>query len=478
MRVAFLSAEMAPHAHVGGLGDVARWLPARIASFGDDVAVFLPHYDVLDAGGLAVAAVADRVAVPGIGEIGLSTLGPTGPGLATIYLIDAPGAFARGAVYPMNGDDHLRYSWLAAGAVAACAALDWVPDVFHANDFHTALLPLHAARFGEPWSSVPVVLTVHNLAFQGVFPLSDLPAMGLAGRGERIVPAGPDHGNALGTGILAADLVTTVSPTYAGEILGPAQGMGLERVLGERRDDLIGILNGIGDEWNPATDPWIPHRYDASTIVTKWRNRDALRDELGLAAAPVPVLGVVSRLTEQKGFDLFEEAVLPFVEAGRAQLAVLGTGEQRFEEMFSALAGRHPDRVAYRSDFDIGLGHLIEAGADLFLMPSRFEPCGLNQMYSMAYGTIPVVRRTGGLADTVVAWDPVTRTGTGFVFDDYEAAEFSRALQQALEVFADGEAWEVLMLNAMANDWSWGPRGNGYRLIYRQAIESRAARTG
>jgi len=477
MRIAFLAAEMAPYAHVGGLGDVARWLPARLAAGGEDVAAFLPHYDVLETGDLDVVRVAESVPVPGLGEIGLSTLGPTGPGLATVYLIDAPGMFARGAVYPMDGDDHLRYAWFTAGTVAACAALDWVPDVFHANDFHTALLPLHAVASGEPWASVPIVQTVHNLAFQGHFPLADLGMMGLADREVLIVPTDAEQGNALGTGILAADLVTTVSPTYAREILTPEQGMGLDEVLLEREADLVGILNGIGDEWDPSTDEWIPHTYDAATIDTKWRNRDALRDELGLEAAPVPVLGVVSRLTDQKGFDLFDEAVIPLIDEGRAQLAVLGRGDERYEAMFEALAEEYPDRVGYRGAFDIGLGHLIEAGADVFLMPSRFEPCGLNQMYSMAYGTIPLVRRTGGLNDTVEAWAWDSQTGTGFSFDDYEARDFSDALEEALAVFADRGAWEALMRNAMAGDWSWGPRANEYRAVYGRAISARASRS-
>ena len=477
MRIAFLAAEMAPYAHVGGLGDVSRWLPSALAAGGDEVRAFLPHYDVLR-GDPQITPMVEAVPVPGFGEVGVSRLGEQTEGRADVYLIDAPEMFARGAVYPMHGDDHIRYACFSAAVIAACEALDWVPDVFHANDYHTAMVPLHAVAAGVPWATVPVVLTIHNLAFQGHFPSDDLARMGLEGREVLVVPTDTDTGNALATGILAADLITTVSPTYAREILTPEQGMGLDEVLLTREEDLVGILNGIGDEWDPATDPWIPHNYDRASIDTKWRNRDALREELGLAGEPIPVFGVVSRLTDQKGFDLFEESVVPLIEGDAAQLAVVGTGSPEFEDMFEDLAARFPERVGYRRAFDIGLGHLIEAGADLFLMPSRFEPCGLNQMYSMAYGTIPVVRRTGGLNDTVEAWDWEARTGTGFTFDDYDAESFTAALEEALTVFADREAWRHLVANAMADDWSWVPRAAEYRAAYGRAISRRATRSG
>jgi starch synthase len=476
VRVAFLSSELAPVAHVGGLGDVGRWLPAYLAAGGDEVAVFLPHYDTIDEGEWPVFPVPtlDYVPVPGVGSVTVSTLGEPTPDKPTVYLLDVPAAFRRGAIYPMDGDDHVRYATFVRAALAVCAALRWVPDVFHANDFHTALLPLHARVAGDPWDAVPTVLTIHNLAFQGVFPLADVDEMGLSGVRDAIRTSDAEHGNALATGIATADLVTTVSPTYAREILTPEQGMALEGELGERSDDLMGILNGIGDEWDPATDPWIAATYDGPDPERKAENRAALRHDLGLGDNEVPVLGVVSRLTSQKGFDLFDEAVVPLVEAGRAQLAVLGTGQPEYEELFADLAERMPRRVGYRSEFDLRLAHLIEAGSDLFLMPSLFEPCGLNQMYSMRYGTIPVVRATGGLADTVEPWDGAAGTGTGFVFTEYTADDFAVALEEALAVFADRRAWAVLVDNAMAGDWSWARRAGDYRAAYRRAITERA----
>ena len=465
MRVGFLTAELAPLAHVGGLGDVSRWLPETLAAGGDDVALFLPHYDVVDDTG------AEHLGELDVGVLGaatLSVLRAPAPGRPAVYLIGHP-SFRRGAIYGTGTDEHLRFALFTAAVPAACRRLDWVPQVFHANDWHTALLPALAGAAGPPWDRVPVVLTIHNLAFQGVFPASDLARMGLG-------PGLAENGsvNSLAAGIRGAAVVTTVSPTYAREILTPERGQGLHEVLAAGGNGPVGILTGIGPDWGPATDPLIPHRYD--TPEGKAPNGDALRGRLGLGAGPI--LGVVSRLTRQKGFGLLGEALVPLLDRGEVQLAAVGTGEEELEALFAGLGSRYPDRVGFHLGFDTELGHLIEAGADMFLMPSHFEPCGLNQMYSMRYGTPPVVRRTGGLADTVEQWDPVAGTGTGFLFDEFTSEALAGALRAALGAFRDRSGWRRLMANGMARDFSWEARAAEYRAVYRRAAGPETIRRG
>ena len=459
---------MAPLAHVGGLGDVSRWLPATLSQAGDDVRVFLPRYDALETAGRVESV------VPGLEELNLGGLGTAaihtldGPGPA-VLLVDTP-AWFTGGIYAQGPDEHLRYAAFCAAVLTACDAMDWVPDVLHANDWHTALLPLHADARGGHWPGVPVVLTIHNLAYQGWLPQSDLELMGVD-PSHAAIEAQARGVNSLGAGIRAADVVTTVSPTYAGEILTPQHGEGLDEVLHANQHKLVGILNGIGEEWNPSTDPYLPVTYGANTLDSKAESAAALRDRLGLThRSRVPILGLVSRLATQKGFDLFRLTLPPLLDAGRVQLAVLGTGDPPLEAMFSSFANAFPSDAGYHAGFDPELAHLVEAGADIFLMPSQREPCGLNQMYSQRYGTVPVVHRTGGLADTVTQWDPVSGNGTGFLFEHHSDDGFSAALSAALTAFGDVEAWRLLQRNGMAKDFSWARRAGEYRETYEQAI--------
>ncbi len=468
MQVAFATAEMAPLAHVGGLGDVSRWLPATLAEAGDDVRVFLPRYNGLDT--------ADRVEsiVPGLEELDLGCLGTatirtlSGPG-PTILLVDAPKWFT-GTVYAPGSDEHLRYAAFCRAVLAACDALDWTPDVLHANDWHTALLPLHADARGGHWPGIPVVLTIHNLAYQGWFPSSDLERMGIDPAHSAIETQ--DRGvNSLRAGIRSADVVTTVSPTYAAEILTPQRGEGLDDVLRAKRGELVGVLNGIGAEWDPGSDPYLPASYGSSTLEAKEMSTAALRDRLRLAhRIDVPVLGVVSRLSTQKGFELFRQTLPPLLDARRIQLAVIGAGDPSLEAMFRSFAEGFAADAGYHNGFDPALAHLVEAGSDIFLMPSQWEPCGLNQMYSQRYGTVPVVHHTGGLADTVTQWDPASGQGTGFLFDRYGADAFSAALATAMEAFGDTESWRQIQRNGMAEDFSWERRAGEYREIYERAV--------
>jgi starch synthase len=316
------------------------------------------------------------------------------------------------------------------------------------------------------------VLTLHNNAYQGNFPTSVVGDLQL---GNEIRYFHQDHWREgklsfLETGILYATALTTVSRTYAQEIQGDELGMGLQDMLRARNDHLFGILNGVdADEWNPAKDTLIPHRFSAADLAGKARMRAALLQKAGLPPAEEgPVLGVVSRLTAQKGFDLLHDAMTVFLQREDLRMVVLGSGEKRFEEYFTWLVKNFPRKVAYKQGYDNELAHWIEAGADIFLMPSRYEPCGLNQMYSMAYGTVPVVRRTGGLADTVQPWDPRARTGTGFLFDAYDSQAFFEALQRALIAYRDAEQWSRLVQNGMAQDFSWEKQIQRYVDLYRR----------
>lgn len=472
MRIAFLSAEIAPHAQRGGLGDVARWLPRALAAAGDEVAVFAPAYDVLEPMGLPVGQVIlpGEVPIGPLGSVGLQSLGEQAPGRPSVYLVDAPG-FRTGFIY--GEGDHLRFGVLSAALAPLCAALGWRPDVVHANDWHTGLTALYLAEAGRPWEGIPVVFTVHNLAYQGVFPADDLAALGLSGQAGRFDQGDLASGwlNCLKTGIATAAVVTTVSPSFAREMLTPERGMGLDATLRARGDEPVGILNGIGEDWEPTTDDYLPRRYGPGDLEGKATNTAALRRRLLLRDRPgVPVAGVVSRMDRQKGFDLLRETMPPLLARGRIQLAALGTGDPAIESLFAGLARRFPGEAAYAAVWDPSLAHLIEAGADLFLMPSFFEPSGLNQMYSMRYGTVPIAHRTGGLADTIEQWDG--RSGTGFLFSPHSPAAFAGALEDALVAYDDRVAWRRLVLEGMQRDFSWETRAREYRSVYERAVQA------
>ncbi len=404
-----------------------------------------------------------------LGDLGTARfhhLGEPGRGRPTIWLVDAPQWFHRGAIYDDADDGHLRFAALVRAALALADARGVYPDVLHLNDWHTAIGPVMADT-GQ-WRDVPTVLTIHNLAFQGWLPTADLAPMGVEVDGLDPADVAKGWVSTLKEGIRAATVVTTVSPGFAREIIQPGQGMGLEADLERIGDRLVGILNGIGDDWNPLADPALAAPFGPEDLAGKAVNTAALRERLGLVDRDVPVLGIVSRLTEQKGFPLLRETIPPLLAYRRAQLVVIGTGEPDLEAMFSEMASEFPDDAAYVHEFDIALSHLIEAGSDVFLMPSRFEPSGLNQMYSMAYGTIPVVHRTGGLADSVEPWDGAAGTGTGFVFSPHTQEAFAAALDDALAAWSEPEVRRRIIANGMARDDSWAARADDYREVYRK----------
>jgi starch synthase len=351
-----------------------------------------------------------------------------------------------------------------------------VPDIFHVNDWHTAFLPLFLRTI---YSSVPEfkharsVLTIHNIGYQGIMPAAAVADLGL-GPFEHWLDAADHAGgviNPLKTGINFADVVTTVSPTYAREIRETPLGMGMQEALGRRRNGVVGILNGVDyREWDPRHDPHLTEHFGPGDLRGKLANKERLLASIGLGRTPQqPLVGMVTRLAEQKGIDLLFDALPALLQERDFGFLILGSGDDRYAAFFADLERRFKDRVVFRAGHDEPLAHLIEAGSDMFLMPSRYEPCGLNQMYSLRYGTIPIVRKTGGLADSVKHFDPATGQGTGCVFNDYDAPAVRWGVGTALDWFADQKTWRRLMQNAMAEDFSWGREALEYERVYRDA---------
>jgi starch synthase len=465
MKVLMACAEFAPLAKTGGLADAVTGLADTLAGRGHDVRVLLPRYAHLAAAGKPLRPVGRR------GRPEFAQLDAVA-GRPRVYLVEL-GALAAETIYTGDDRDAGRFLRLAAGALELSTALGWRPDILHCHDWHAALVPVLRRATGDARLG-RTVLTLHNVGYQGVFATRVLDDYG---RPELRAAIASDaqaggHVNFLRAGLHAADVVTTVSPTYAREIRTPAFGMGLDDLLRLRGDDLVGILNGVDYAvWNPTTDPFIDDHYDAGDLAPKRRLKGALARRLGLATGDgAPLIGVVTRLAAQKGIDLLA-AVLPTLLAeSRASIAVLGSGDITLAAELTRLAREHPGRASFTDGYDEGLAHLIFAGSDLTLVPSRYEPCGLTQMYALRYGTIPVVRATGGLADTIQHYDPAQGSGNGSVFRDADPAGLLWGIRTALGWYDDASAWSRLVANAMAADFSWRHRAPDYESLYRRLV--------
>lgn len=479
-KVLFVASEAHPLIKTGGLADVCGSLPPALRRRGMDVHLVMPAYfDALQVAG-TLRTVAE-IALPRLGAKATLLQGRLPGTQVPAWLVDYPPAFGRGGhpYLDANGvpwyDNAARFALLAEVAVAIArgeAGIDWRPDLVHCHDWQTGLVPaLLAADANRP----ATVFTIHNLAYQGVFPATTLTALGLPASLWSI-DALEFYGSLsfIKGGIAFADRVNTVSPTYAREIQTPAFGHGLDGLLRARADRMSGILNGIDvNAWNPARDRFIAKTYSEKNYRDKAPNKSALQKEMGLPRAAAPLFGLVGRLVEQKGIDLVLDAWPTLVDTP-SQLVVLGTGERAYETALTQLAARFPDRIAVKIGYDEALAHRIEAGADVFLMPSRFEPCGLNQMYSLRYGTVPIVRNVGGLADTVV--DATTsKQATGFVFDAPTAHGLRQTVQRVLALYHDAPAWQRLALNGMRQDFSWDRSADEYVALYRRALADRGA---
>ncbi len=487
LKLCLLTSEMMPFAKTGGLADVAGALSLELAQRGIDIRPFMPLYRSVRQGPWKFEPVptVQRVGIAlGASKYEFSLLTARFPDSGvSAWFIDCPPLFDRGSLYTSDPDEHHRFLLFTRAVIESCQRLQFAPDIFHCNDWHAALLPL-LLRTAYAWDALfarsRTVLTIHNIGYQGIMPASAAADLDL-GAGVALLEAGDLAAgviNALKNGITLADAVTTVSPTYAREICASPLGMGMEQALRARADGVTGILNGVDYRlWDPQVDPLLKVHFAPGDLAGKLANKyQALAAHGVTFVRSRPLLAIVSRLTDQKGFDLLIEVLPKLLQQRDFNLIVLGEGEPVYERFFAAMAQRFAGRVGFRAAYDEALAHLMEAGGDIFLMPSRYEPCGLNQMYSLRYGTIPIVHKTGGLADSVQHFDPASGHGTGCVFNDFDTAAISWALNTCLDWFAKPALWRRLMANAMAQDFSWGRQIGEYEALFRRVQGASASK--
>jgi len=484
LRVLFLSAEVVPFAKTGGLADVVGSLPKALKKLGVDVRVGMPRYRHIDREKFGLSTVLESFPVPMDHETMTAGLvmGKIGEDIP-VYMVENAHFYDREGIY-MHPDDAERFIFFCRAMLEGMRQINWQPQVIHCHDWHTAIVPnwLKTVYKDDPfYKDVASLYTIHNLAYQGIFGYRVLEVAGIDEYGFIVHPDLPDLDNVvdvMGRGIYFADIINTVSETYAQEILTPEYGEHLDPLLRDRRDRIYGVLNGIDPEVNnPATDPYIAAHYDLHDLSGRLECKRALQQEAGLTEDPhIPLVGAISRLTDQKGFDLIAQIIDPLMQYTRFQFVLLGTGDQRYHDLFTQMHQRYPDRVAVYLTFNAPLAQKIYAGTDMFLMPSRFEPCGLGQLIAMRYGSIPIVRSTGGLADTVHDFDPETGAGNGFAFKSYDAIALYGAIVRALENFRYKDTWHRLMVKVMSADYSWDASARKYVDLYHRALASRILR--
>jgi starch synthase len=475
LKILLLSAEVKPFAKTGGLGDVCGSLPLALRALGYDVRVVLPAYRPIEeraAKGNSDFRTLDPFTVPlGFGALGAGVFASHLPGSdVPVYFIAEKNLFGRDQIYGYE-DDPYRFAFFSRAALQLTVALGWRPDVVHAHDWHTAPAITWLATAGQSdphFQDIPSLFTIHNLAHQGRAPWGVFDYLGV--QGNRLAEESYGEVNFMARGIYHATVVNTVSPTYAREILTYDGGAGLDSLLRYRRHDVHGILNGLDyEEWNPATDTSLAGPFDVDRIAGRQANKQAVQARANLPQRPdVPLIAMVSRLDWQKGLDLMGHVLHLLMNnfAGEAQFVVLGSGGPKYVDMFNHLASYHTGKLAaFLNIFDNDLAHLIYGGSDMFLMPSLFEPCGLGQLIAMRYGSVPIARATGGLADTVFDG------ATGFTFGDYSAEAFWQALQRALHIYrVDPETWLAIQQQGMQADYSWQRSAHGYVQLYEWAI--------
>ena len=480
-KVLFASPEVVPFAKTGGLADVAGTLPVALRSMGCDIRIIMPFYRMVESVAAERTLVVEGLEIPVGNKIYAADIWETRLAQSVpVYLIKCDEFFDRGSLYGTAKGDYRdnaeRFIFFSRCALEACMKLGFAPDIVHCHDWQSGLIPAYLKTIysNKPcFSKTGSVFTIHNIAYQGLFDKDAFNLTGLPGRLFSI--DGLEYWgkmSILKAALIFSDVINTVSKKYSEEIQTPEFGYGMEGILARRAADLYGILNGVDyEEWNPAADTYIAAHYSSTDLKGKQTCKEDLLKEYNLPASlrKQPLLGVISRLADQKGFDLLAEIIdeLMAIDLG---FVLLGTGEQKYHDLFTAIGKKYPQRAGIKIAYNNAIAHKIEAGCDLFLMPSRYEPCGLNQIYSLKYGTVPVVRATGGLDDTIVDYNESDGRGNGFKFTEYSAREFLKVMKRALKVYADKTKWARLVKNCMANDFSWEQSAQQYMELYRKAI--------
>jgi starch synthase len=488
LKILLVSPEAVPYAKTGGLADVAGALPGSLAGLGHTVRLIMPLYKHVDREKYGLEKIASNLTASIAGrketfQLYKSDIGITG---IETWFVEQERFFSRAELYrdPATGQDWAdndeRFGFFARAVLQVCRKINFIPEIIHCNDWQSGLIPAllkvdsRFSDFGETAS----IFSIHNIAYQGNFPAASFDKLDLDD--SLFAPHGGfeywEKVSYLKAGIWYADKINTVSETYAREIQSSNEyGYGFEGVLKDRSDDLYGILNGIDYSiWDPSVDQLIPAQYKPDKLAGKKRCKNELRRKvkLPMVRRDIPIIGIISRLADQKGFDLIEQVAEDLLSLD-IQIVLLGTGDEKYHELFSGLQKKYSKKLAALLEFNNQMAHLIEAGSDMFLMPSRYEPCGLNQLYSLRYGTIPIVRKTGGLADTIENANPSKGTGNGFVFTNYDAREMLNTIKFACEVYRDKNVWEIMMLRGMRQDFSWNASAKKYIEIYTEAIKKK-----
>jgi len=480
MKILMVSSEVVPYAKTGGLADVTGALPSAFKKLAHDVRIVMPKYKSIDFGKTKPHKVIEKTQIDIGGKKESCSIyeGEREDGVI-FYWIENDNFFARKGLYgDKRGDYHdnaKRFAFFSLAAIEVIRKKLFSPDIIHINDWQTSFIPIYLKNnfANETFSKIPVLLTIHNISYQGIFKKDTLPEIALD---QSLFTTEKlefyDKINILKGGIVFSDYITTVSPTYASEIQTKDFGAGLDGILKTRENNLSGILNGIDYTlWSPETDGFIEYSFSKKALGGKLLNKSFLERKLNFEKdINKPLLGIISRLAEQKGIDIFTQ-ILPELTDYDLQIVVLGKGDRVYEELLKDLAYKYPDKLKVRIGFDNELAHQIYAGCDMFLMPSRFEPCGLGQLIAFKYGTIPIVHRTGGLKDTVSQFSPDTLTGNGFVFDEFTPSSFLKAIKEALSIYKIGKKWKKLIKNCIELDFSWEISAEKYIQLYEKLVQ-------